>query len=51
VLNVSNIMNSARTMGPKSMSKNLASVVKKILETAKSVDCTVDGQDSHDIID
>ena len=46
-ITMDNILNSARIMRPRSMSKNLAGVVKEILRTAESVD----GQDPHDIID
>merc|ERR1712014_570167 len=45
------IVNIARIMRDRSLSKNLAGVVKEILGTAQSVGCTVDGQDPHDVID
>ena len=38
-------------MRARSVSKNLAGVIKEILGTAQSVGCTVDAQDPHDIID
>merc|ERR1739847_85875 len=50
-ITMDDILNAARIMRPRSMSKNLAGVVKEILGTAQSVGCTVDGQDPHDIID
>merc|ERR1712203_598666 len=50
-ITMDDILNSAKIMRPRSMSKNLAGVVKEILGTAQSVGCTVDGQDPHDIID
>merc|ERR1712204_146467 len=50
-ITMDDILSAAKTMRPRSMSKNLAGVVKEILGTAQSVGCTVDGQDPHDIID
>merc|ERR1711990_1066859 len=50
-ITIDDILNAARIMRPRSMSKNLAGVVKEILGTAQSVGCTIDGQDPHDIID
>ncbi|KIJ49589.1 hypothetical protein M422DRAFT_66064 [Sphaerobolus stellatus SS14] len=41
----------ARTMRSKSLSKDLAGVCKEMLGTAQSVGCTVDGQAPHDVID
>ena len=38
------ILNDARIMKPRSMSKNLASVVKEILRTAQSVCSTINGE-------
>ena len=43
-ITMDDILNSARIMRPRSMSKNLAGVVKEILGTAQSVGCTVDGE-------
>ncbi|KIJ67861.1 hypothetical protein HYDPIDRAFT_147895 [Hydnomerulius pinastri MD-312] len=45
------IIEIARTMKSKSLSKDLAGGVKEILGTAQSIGCTVDGQPAHDIID
>merc|ERR1712113_1088360 len=45
------IINIARVMRERSLSKNLAGVVKEILGTAQSVGCSIDGQHPHDIID
>ena len=42
-ITMDDILNSARIMRPRSMSKNLAGVVKEILGTAQSVSCTVHG--------
>merc|ERR1712156_240179 len=50
-ITMDDVLNAARIMGPRSMSKNLAGVVKEILGTAQSVGCIVDGQDPHDVID
>merc|ERR1712217_890114 len=50
-ITMDDILNAARIMRPRSMSKNLAGVVKEILGTAQSVGCTVDGRAPHDIID
>ena len=38
------ILNAARIMRPRSMSKNLADVVIEILGAAQSVGCTIDGK-------
>lgn len=45
------IIEIARTMRSKSLSKSLANGCKEILGTAQSVGCTIDGQPPHDIID
>jgi large subunit ribosomal protein L12e len=45
------IIDVARKMRPKSLSKTLAGNVKEILGTAQSVGCTVDGRPPHDIIE
>jgi len=45
------IIAAARTMRPRSMSREFSGVMKEILGTAQSVGCTVDGQDPHDVID
>merc|ERR1712111_333498 len=50
-ITMDDIINAARVMRPRSMSRNLSGVVKEILGTAQSVGCTIDGQDPHDIID
>merc|ERR1712062_654939 len=50
-INMEDIINAARIMRPRSMSKELSGCMKKILGTAQSVGCTVDGQDPHDVID
>ena len=39
----------ARTMRNKSCAKTLAGTVKEILGTAKSVGCTVEGEDPQDV--
>lgn len=45
------IIDIARTMRPRSMSRYLSGTVKEILGTAQSVGCTVDGSHPHDKID
>ncbi|KAG6375432.1 ribosomal protein L11 [Boletus reticuloceps] len=45
------IIEIARTMKSKSLSKDLAGGAKEILGTAQSIGCTVDGKPPHDIID
>merc|ERR1711981_1368872 len=50
-ITMDDVLNAARIMKPRSMSRNLAGVVKEILGTAQSVGCTVDGMAPHDIID
>ena len=45
------IVDIARTMKSKSLSKELSGCVKEILGTAQSIGCTVDGQPPHDIVD
>merc|ERR1712156_35199 len=50
-ITMDDILNAARIMRPRSMSKNLAGVVKEILGTAQSVGCTVDGMAPHDVIE
>jgi large subunit ribosomal protein L12e len=40
----------ARTMKFKSLSKDLAACVKEMLGTAQSIGCTVDGKAPHDVI-
>lgn len=45
------IINIARVMREKSMSRYLSGTCKEILGTAQSVGCTVDGCPPHDIID
>merc|ERR1712077_16157 len=50
-ISMDDIINAARIMRPRSMSKDLSGVMKEILGTAQSVGCTVDGQEPHDLID
>ncbi|KAH7888622.1 ribosomal protein L11 [Phlebopus sp. FC_14] len=45
------IIDTARTMKSKSLSKDLAGGVKEILGTAQSIGCTVEGRPPHDVID
>merc|ERR1711878_2933 len=45
------IIEAARVMRPRSMSKEFSGCMKEILGTAQSVGCTVDGMDPHDVID
>merc|ERR1712170_297855 len=50
-ISLDDIINAARIMRPRSMSREFSGVMKEILGTAQSVGCTVDGQDPHDVID
>ena len=45
------IINIARTMHYKSLSKSLAGTVLQILGTAQSVGCTIDRRQPHDVIE
>lgn len=48
---MSEILDIARQMHGRSISRNLAGTVKQMLGTAQSVGCTVEGEPPHDIID
>jgi len=50
-VSLDDIIAAARTMRPRSMSREFSGVMKEILGTAQSVGCTVDGMDPHDVID
>merc|ERR1712170_274999 len=50
-ITMDDIIEAARIMRPRSMSREFSGCIKEILGTAQSVGCTVDGQDPHDIID
>ena len=50
-LSLTEILEIARQMHSRSISRNLAGTVKQILGTAQSVGCTVEGEPPHDIID
>ena len=50
-LSMSEILDIARQMHGRSISRNLAGTVKQMLGTAQSVGCTVEGEPPHDIID
>merc|ERR1712110_298754 len=50
-ITMDDIINAARIMRPRSMSKDLSGVMREILGTAQSVCCTVDGEDPHDLIE
>ncbi|XP_046661915.1 60S ribosomal protein L12 [Homalodisca vitripennis] len=45
------IINIARVMRPRSMSRKMEGTVKEILGTCQSVGCTVEGKPPHDLID
>merc|ERR1711971_1512523 len=47
-ITMDDILNSAKIMRPRSMSREFSGCMKEILGTAQSVGCTVDGQDPHD---
>ncbi|XP_015595481.1 60S ribosomal protein L12 [Cephus cinctus] len=49
-LSFDDIITIARSMRPRSMSRQLSGTVKEILGTCQSVGCTVDGSDPHDLI-
>ena len=48
---ITDILDIARQMHSRSISRTLTGTVKQILGTAQSVGCTVDGLPPHDIID
>ena len=50
-ITLTDILDIARQMHARSISRNLAGTVKQMLGTAQSVGCTVDGEPPHDIID
>eukprot|EP00088_Acartia_fossae_P055002 TRINITY_DN6373_c0_g3_i1.p1 TRINITY_DN6373_c0_g3~~TRINITY_DN6373_c0_g3_i1.p1 ORF type:complete len:166 (+),score=62.10 TRINITY_DN6373_c0_g3_i1:159-656(+) len=50
-ITMDDIIEAARVMRPRSMSKEFSGCMKEILGTAQSVGCTVDGMDPHDVID
>ena len=50
-LSLTDILDIARQMHSRSISRNLTGTVKQILGTAQSVGCTVEGEPPHDIID
>ena len=50
-LSLTDILEIARQMHSRSISRNLAGTVKQMLGTAQSVGCTVEGEPPHDIID
>merc|ERR1712034_92090 len=50
-ISMDDIINAARIMRPRAMSREFSGVMKEIPGNAQSVGCTVDGQDPHDVID
>ncbi|WP_395241841.1 hypothetical protein, partial [Salmonella sp. s51933] len=50
-LPLTDILDIARSMHGRSISRTWAGTVKQMLGTAQSVGCTVDGEPPHDIID
>ncbi|EEB12722.1 60S ribosomal protein L12, putative [Pediculus humanus corporis] len=50
-LSFDEIVQIAKTMRPRSMSRKLEGTVKEILGTCQSVGCTVEGRPPHDVID
>merc|ERR1712111_195113 len=50
-ITMDDIIEAARVMRPRSMSREFSGCMKEILGTAQSVGCTVDGMDPHDVID
>ncbi|XP_069681621.1 large ribosomal subunit protein uL11 [Periplaneta americana] len=50
-LSFDDILNIAKTMRDRSMSRKMEGTVKEILGTCQSVGCTVEGKHPHDVID
>ncbi|XP_067003183.1 large ribosomal subunit protein uL11 [Anabrus simplex] len=50
-LSFDDILNIAKTMRERSMSRKMEGTVKEILGTCQSVGCTVEGRPPHDVID
>jgi len=50
-LSFDEVVTIARTMRPRSMSRELSGTIKEILGTCQSVGCTIDSRPPHDIID
>lgn len=50
-LSFDDILNIAKTMRERSMSRKMEGTVKEILGTCQSVGCTVEGRHPHDVID
>ncbi|PNF36104.1 60S ribosomal protein L12 [Cryptotermes secundus] len=50
-LSFDDILNIAKTMRDRSMSRKMEGTVKEILGTCQSVGCTVEGRHPHDVID
>lgn len=50
-ITMDDIISIAKTMRPRSMSRQLSGTVKEVLGTAQSVGCTIDGKAPHDVID
>ncbi|KAJ9590713.1 hypothetical protein L9F63_016229 [Diploptera punctata] len=50
-LSFDDVINIAKTMRDRSMSRKMEGTVKEILGTCQSVGCTVEGKHPHDVID
>ena len=50
-ISLEEVINIARVMKDRSMSRHLSGTVKEILGTARSVGCSVDGMNPQDVID
>ncbi|PSN39892.1 60S ribosomal protein L12 [Blattella germanica] len=50
-LSFDDILNIAKTMRDRSMSRKMEGTVKEILGTCQSVGCTIEGKHPHDVID
>lgn len=50
-LSFDDIISIARSMRPRSMSRELSGTIREILGTCQSVGCTVEGRPPHDLID
>lgn len=50
-ISIDQVIDIAKTMRPRSMSRKLEGTVKEILGTCQSIGCSVEGQPPHDVID
>ena len=50
-ITMEDIYSAARVMRPRSLARDFAGTVREILGTARSVGCTIDGEDPQDLIE